>query len=226
MWQWLRNKFGGSVQPVGTIAAPTAIHYEKTAEEKYKEEHGFSMASTPMPWSDDISAHNAGIEKAYQEAVEELKLQFLAGEYRPRFLASFTNELQAWLVTNPGKTFADAPPEMQVDCIAWDLEMTADRGARADVTKDVGVEMLPEPTLEDIQVARESGHLSRLIAATKEGRKMTYREAFGLSREEILAQARGDQAVADQVEDMARKTFGVESLDEFVNDEAIAAAQQ
>lgn len=200
---------GSTTSPMSTGALPgTEQRAEETAAQKFKREHGFSEATTPMPWSEDISKHNAAIDKEYREEVERRRFAYLCGEYKPQFVD--TSDMTPDRIEDLRN---GATPG--IDEINWHLEMTLSPGRRVNVTADIGVPV--QPVLSDIEhfEARMAGSLGREVAAIERGKAPAFKTArdFIGSRESILAAVGDNEAVADQVEANARKMFGVEDLD-------------
>ncbi len=212
IWERLKLRWalrGSTTSPMSTGALPgTEQRAEETSAQKFKREHGYSEATTPMPWGEDISKHNAEVDKEYREEVKRRRFAYLCGEYRPQFID--TSDMTPERIEDlrhgaiPG-----------VDEINWHLEMTARPGARVDVTEDVGVPV--QPVLSDIEhfEARMAGSLGREVAAIERGKAPGFKTArdFIGSRASILAAVGGNDAMADQVEANARQMFGVEDLD-------------
>ena len=185
--QWkerLRQKWSGSVQP--TIPAPTAQHYQMTAAERWRRDHGYSQATTPAPWTEDIQKHNQTVAAEYHAEIVRRKKAFELGEYLPRFFMDSD--------VNPGV----------YDEVNWDLEMSLLPGRRVDVTKAVGVPMQPPLSEAEYEQGREIGNLARAVAATETDPITRY---VG-TREEVLRACNGDEARADSVFAKARELFG------------------
>lgn len=203
LWQRLKLRWamrGTPNHPLTTGSLPgTEQHAEETSAQKFKRERGFSEATDPLPWSEDISQHNKAVAEEYNAEIALRKLAYAEGRYQPRMFC------EVW------------HPEMgeYVPEVNWDLEMTLMPGRRVDVTKSPGVPMQPALTVSELTEARIAGNLAREVTALEQGTKQdpkTPREFIG-SRQTILANVGGDEAIADQVEESARKAFGVEDLD-------------
>lgn len=212
-----RWRFGRmSVTGTSALPIPTEQQAVLTDEDKFKRDHGFSAATTPAPWTEDIARHNAQADRDYAAAVQELKDGYLAGTYRPRFLM-----FEDLADERVGAIMAGDKPT--VDEVNWHLEMTLQRGARENVTK---IQPLwPVLTDADAADAREAGNLARVVAGLERqqglhtldtrmqaARLSPIRQAIG-TREQILQQCGGNTALADAVERKAREEFGVEDLD-------------
>lgn len=208
----LRWAMRGSVaSPMTTTALPTEQQQEKSAEQKFKEARGFSMATAPLPWSEDIAAHNKAIDVEYDEEIARRKVAFLAGEYKPRFL-NLSDDVMS---DDRLEAIVERHEKPTPDEIDWRLEMTLAPGRRVNVTTDVGVPM--QPVLSDVQYheARMAGALGREVKAMEQGTTTgmrTPRDIIG-SRASIVEACRGDERMADQVEASARQMFNVEDLD-------------
>jgi hypothetical protein len=191
-WQRFVRRFRGSLQPEGTLAAPTGQHYQENAEARFYREHGYARATAPLPWGEDITAHNGEVEREYREEVARRQAAYEIGAYVPRY---FCESLDT-----PGV----------FDRVNWDLEMSLLPGRRVNLTDSPGVPMQPVLTSAEHRQAREVGHLGRVVSGLE--RQRTIRDEIG-SREDILAFVGGNADIADQVEDKARELFGVEDLD-------------
>lgn len=208
-WQRLKARMAGSMHPVGTIAAPMGQHYEQTEAEQFYAEHGYSRATTPAPWSADIAAHNAAVDKEYREEIERRQAAMRAGEYTPRFILVPSAEAPPLVWAHYTAVIDGATPAL-VDDIDWDMELSLMPGRRTTVTHDPGV---PVQTMDPhtLTVGREIGQMARLVQV-EETKANTPRALIG-SRATILASVGGIEALADQVEANARAFFGVEDLD-------------
>lgn len=212
-WQRMKARMSGSMHPVGTIAAPMGQHYEMTAEQKYKAEHGFSAATTPAPWSDDIRAHNKEIDREYAEEIEYRKKAFLEGKYQPRFIQvpGFEASTEAWAHY---EAVVQKREPILADDINWDLEMSMDHSRRVDITNDDSIKQ-PSLTVTEAFEARLAGNMGREVANLERGGSpvaQSPRDVIG-SRARILAECGGSEELADQVEQKAREFFEVEDLD-------------
>lgn len=225
--QWFRRKVGGSVSTEGMMAVPTAQHYEKTEEEKFREKRGFGMAVEPMPWSDDIARRNKEVEEEYRAEIEARKAATLAGTYKPRFVVPVLTDDQRAQVNAMADEdaayqllhqfhrlrfdaiVAGAPIDVETE-VNWDMEMTIDPGARANVTKDDSVKQAALTEVEESQY-REIGKLHRAIALEEIEQGIARQDLTGIigSDEEILAQCGGNEQLAAQV-----KAKGLELLKE------------
>lgn len=215
------ERFRGSIQPTGTMSAPTAQHEQKTVEQKFREEHGYSMAGEADAWSEDISQHNAEVQAEYDAEVERRKAAMLAGTYQPRYATSdYMHRMELR---------GDERPPLTPDDIDWHLEMATRPGARADVTTEPGVQMQPDANATTYAQAEEVRHMRQTVASLENqnaSRKLAdeakdviggmvptnIRLLIG-TRAKILAAVGGNERLADQVEDKARDTFGTDDLD-------------
>lgn len=208
----------GTLHASGTMAfpAPEGQHEELTADAKWKREHGFSAATAPDEWTEDIARHNKAVNVAYRASVAHMQQDYVSGLYRPRFLLGEEQESGDGGIppARYAELLAGAAP--RVDEINWDLEMTLQAGARVDVTKSTGVPVLPMPTAEDLAVAESSRRLMTEVQRMEAGdgpRGGSVRSLIG-TRKEILAFCGGDEAQADAVEEHARKLFDVADLND------------
>lgn len=206
---------GSTPAPLTTTAIPTAQHEMLSEDEKWKREHGFSAATSPMADTAETEAHNRAIDEEYQEEIERRKALMEAGEYMPRFatlrpgheipedLVGNGPAIVAWMLANPGA----------VD-VNWHLELTLEPGRRADVTKDIGKPVLQMPTAEDLAQVDELNRQRRKLEALEAARALApFRSdeptrddvlhGLGLNPDDILAACGGDEALAAQVQQKA-----------------------
>lgn len=208
LWQRIKARLAvARLTPVGTVGIPVGQHEELTEASKYRREHGFSMATSPLEASPEIAAHNAAISREYEAEIDRRKALHAAGEYTPRYYVPVISEGPEGTVIYEITTEVD-----------WDLEMTMLPGRRTDVTKDT-LQALPLAKAEDVDKAREVNRLRTGIADIEGGRvhvtKQTGRDVVG-SRETILEACGGNASMADQVEANALKMLGLASLDDVI----------
>ncbi len=223
MTSWLsrfRQRFRGSLDTTGTavLPAPTEQHAEKTVEQRFKEEHGYSQASEPERWTEDISKHNAAVQQEYSYEIESRKAAFVLGDYVPRFF-------ERMLTDDENAHYAEKTVEgaqVRAGLVAevnWDLELTLRPGARVDVTETDGV--VKQPLVSDVAQARAHGELGREVASLEREEARAHVAALGPksvrdvigTRAMILKATNGNEALANQAEAKAREVFGVDDLD-------------
>lgn len=202
--KWLTAIRLGSIRidhTEGTMAIPTVQNEDLSDEEQFRREHGYSKARVPLPWSEDISKHNAEVDAEYNAEIGRRKVLMLAGEYKPRWVLYGLDVLPD--PTNP-------------DHVDWHLEMSMDPGRRVNVTKDVGVPMQPMVSDDEMAQRRAVGRLRRglsVLDPTNPAKvPATVRALIG-SRYKVLEECHWNETLADQVEAAACKTFGVASVD-------------
>ncbi len=203
---------GSTPAPLTTMAIPTAQHEMLSEDEKWKREHGFSAATSPMADTAETAAHNRAIDEEYQEEIDRRKALMEAGEYTPRFatlrpgheipedLVGNGPTIVSWMLANPGA----------VD-VNWHLELTLEPGRRADVTKDIGKDVLPMPTAEDLAQVAEITRQRRKVEAIEAERAFApfktdepvdrddLMTGLGLTQADILEACGGNEALAAQV---------------------------
>jgi hypothetical protein len=227
-WWGLRNLTVGTS---GTMAMPVGQHEQLSEAEAFRREHGYSAGFEPERATPEVAAHNAAVEAEYQNEILKRYEEMKAGTYRPRFLnPDLTDDQRLTLlyVNDNVKRFAmeQAMLDARAQAIAhdptlaafqevnWHMELTLEPGRRVDVTKGTGQPFLQPVTPEALAQANEIRTLKAKVTEREAlGREMTARDLIG-SRESVLAACGGNEALADQVEANAMRTFGVTSLDE------------
>lgn len=227
-WWGLRNLTLGTS---GTMAMPVGQHEQLSEAEAFRREHGYSAGFEPELATPEIAAHNAAINAEYNEEIDRRCKAMQAGDYRPRFLnPQLTSNQRLHLLTIEGRgerhameqalldarltTIAGNPSLANYEEVNWHLELTMEPGRRVDVTTGTGQPFLQPVTPEAIAQANEIRTLKAKVTEREAlGREMTARDLIG-SRESVLAACGGNEALADQVEANAMRTFGVTSLDE------------
>lgn len=212
----LRWHLRGSTQaPLSTTAIPTAQHEMLSEDEKWKREHGFSAATSPMADTAETAAHNRAIDEEYQAEIDHRKELFDKGEYLPRFITVREgHEMPPELLGNAPAIIAWMQAHPMACDINWHLELTLEPGRRADVTKDIGKPVLPMPTAEDLAQVDELNRQRRKVEAIEAERALApFRSdertrddvvyGLGLSPDDILAACGGDAALAAQVQEKA-----------------------
>jgi hypothetical protein len=188
----LRWALRGSQPHAFDLTAGTEQHRQQTAAERFHQEHGYSQATAPAEWTEDIAKHNQEVRDEYRAEVQRRQDAYLAGEYLPRFFFPRTDPVSLRQVTTD---------------VNWDLEMTLLPGRRVDVTKETGVPIQPPLSEADYETASQIGRLGREVTAAETD---PVRKYLG-SREDVLAACGGDAGETDKVEAKARALFGVPS---------------
>ena len=227
-WWGLRNLALGTS---GTMAMPVGQHEQLSEAEAFRREHGYSAGFEPERATPEIAAHNRAIDAEYNEEVDRRFKAMQAGDYSPRFLLpalTSAQMMQLLLIDDPGERYAvehalfDAramvisnnPSLAAYEEVNWHMEMTLLPGRRTDVTKGTGQPFLQPVTPEAIAQANEIRTLrSKVTEREALGRERTVRDIIG-SRESVLDACGGNESMADAVEANAKRSFGVDSLDQ------------
>lgn len=220
-----------TLSPMGTSAIPVGQHEQLSEAEAFRREHGYSAGFEPEQATPEIAAHNRAISAEYDEEIDRRFKAMKAGEYRPRFLSpqltpkqmlsllAVENDvkrhaLEREMLIARGATIGAAPSLAGFEEVNWHLEMTTLPGRRTDVTTGTGLPFLTPATPEALAQANEIRALKARVAEREAlGRERTVRDIIG-SRESILAVVGGNESMADAVEANAKRTFGVDDLDQ------------
>jgi hypothetical protein len=196
----MRWAFRRSNSVVGTASLPAnELHEDDTQEEAFRRSHGYARARVPMPQTDEQQAHNRALDEEYAAEIAHRKNLLQAGEYKARFYTTVFQPTAEELL-NP-------------DCVNWDMELTMEPGRRRDVTKETGIPLQPVITPDQVAERRAVDQMIAGLDRMQAGEQViTVRDLVG-SRQHILDACHGNEAMADQVEQKARDTFGVTDLD-------------
>lgn len=227
-WWGMRNLHVGVT---GTMAMPVGQHEQLSEAEAFRREHGYSAGFEPELATPEIAAHNQAIDAEYNEEIERRFKAMQAGDYIPRFLLPVLTsaqridllniddpyaryQLEQGLMEARAMTITNNPALAAFEEVNWHMELAMEPGRRVDVTKGTGQPFLQPVTPEALAQANEIRTLKAKVTEREAlGREMTARDLIG-SRESVLAACGGNEALADQVEANAMRTFGVTSLDE------------